>query len=126
MWHAPKFAEKIFTDGFQTSKSAKVFSLESFPLYGISTVFTERSVLHLTTFVYITGYAGIPFVVWFCLVVDTGNKCVIHFVSREGTSKLVHFRLAQYCLYCNFTIVGPVLAPIIVFVLVLSIYLGCS
>ena len=30
----PNFAEKTFTDGSQTLKSAKVFSLESFPLYG--------------------------------------------------------------------------------------------
>ena len=30
----PNFAEKTFVDGSQTSKSAKVFSLESFPLYG--------------------------------------------------------------------------------------------
>ena len=30
----PNFAEKTFADGSQTSKSAKVFSLESFPLYG--------------------------------------------------------------------------------------------
>ena len=29
------FAEKTFADGSQTSKSAKVFSLESFPLYGM-------------------------------------------------------------------------------------------
>ena len=29
----PNFAEKTFADGLQTSKSAKVFSLESFPLY---------------------------------------------------------------------------------------------
>ena len=29
------FAEKTFTDGSQTSKSAKVFSLENFPLYSI-------------------------------------------------------------------------------------------
>ena len=27
------FTEKTFVDGSQTSKSAKVFSLESFPLY---------------------------------------------------------------------------------------------
>ena len=30
----PGFAEKTFADGSQTLKSAKVFSLESFPLYG--------------------------------------------------------------------------------------------
>ena len=30
----PNFMEKTFTDDSQTSKSAKVFSLESFPLYG--------------------------------------------------------------------------------------------
>ena len=29
----PNFAEKTFADGSQTSKSAKVFFLESFPLY---------------------------------------------------------------------------------------------
>ena len=29
------FVEKTFADGPQTSKSAKVFSLESFPLYGM-------------------------------------------------------------------------------------------
>ena len=29
----PNFAEKTFTDGSQTSKSTKVFSLETFPLY---------------------------------------------------------------------------------------------
>ena len=28
------FAEKTFADGSQTSKSTKVFSLKSFPLYG--------------------------------------------------------------------------------------------
>ena len=32
---SPNFAEKTFADGSQTSKFAKVFSLESFPLYGI-------------------------------------------------------------------------------------------
>ena len=32
------FAEKTFTDGSQTSKSMKVFSLESFPLYSNSAV----------------------------------------------------------------------------------------
>ena len=31
----PNFAEKTFVDGSQTSKSTKVFSLESFLLYGI-------------------------------------------------------------------------------------------
>ena len=31
----PNFTEKTFTDGSQTSKSVKVFSLESFPLYSI-------------------------------------------------------------------------------------------
>ena len=30
----PNFAEKTFADGSQTSKSAKVFSFKSFPLYG--------------------------------------------------------------------------------------------
>ena len=30
----PNFVEKTFADGSQTSKSAKVFSLESFLLYG--------------------------------------------------------------------------------------------
>ena len=30
-----KFAEKTFADGRKSTKSAKVFSLESFPLYGI-------------------------------------------------------------------------------------------
>ena len=30
----PNFMEKTFADGTQTSKSVKVFSLESFPLYG--------------------------------------------------------------------------------------------
>ena len=29
----PNFMEKTFMDGSQTLKSAKVFSLESFPLY---------------------------------------------------------------------------------------------
>ena len=29
------FVEKTFVDGSQTSKFTKVFSLESFPLYGI-------------------------------------------------------------------------------------------
>ena len=32
----PNFVEKTFADGSQTSKSAKVFSLESFPLYSTS------------------------------------------------------------------------------------------
>ena len=32
----PNFAEKTFADSYQTSKSAKVFSLKSFPLYGMS------------------------------------------------------------------------------------------
>ena len=31
----PNFAEKTFVDGSQTLKSVKVFSLESFPLYGM-------------------------------------------------------------------------------------------
>ena len=30
----PNFMEKTFVDGSQTSKSTKVFSLKSFPLYG--------------------------------------------------------------------------------------------
>ena len=30
----PNFVEKPFADGTQTSKSVKVFFLESFPLYG--------------------------------------------------------------------------------------------
>ena len=34
----PNFAEKTFADGSQTSKSMKVFSLESFPLYGMLSV----------------------------------------------------------------------------------------
>ena len=29
------FEDKTFTDGCETAKNAKVFSLESFPLYGI-------------------------------------------------------------------------------------------
>ena len=33
----PNFVEKTFADGSQTSKSAKVFSLKSFPLYSIRT-----------------------------------------------------------------------------------------
>ena len=33
MWVLPQnFAEKIFTDGSETAKTPKVFSLESFPL----------------------------------------------------------------------------------------------
>ena len=31
----PNFAEKIFVKSHKTSKFAKVFSLESFPLYGM-------------------------------------------------------------------------------------------
>ena len=31
----PNFVEKTFTNGHKTAKFAKVFSLESFPLYGI-------------------------------------------------------------------------------------------
>ena len=34
----PNFTEKTFVDGSQTSKSAKIFSLESFPLYGTWTI----------------------------------------------------------------------------------------
>ena len=30
------FAEKTLTDGSETAKNEKVFSLESFPLYGIA------------------------------------------------------------------------------------------
>ena len=37
MWAWPQnFAEKTFTDGSATTKNAKVFSLESFPLFGIT------------------------------------------------------------------------------------------
>ena len=32
--HAPNFAEKTFVCSHKTAKFAKVFSLESFPLYG--------------------------------------------------------------------------------------------
>ena len=39
--HAPNFAEKTFAYSHKTVKFAKVFSLESFPLYG--TVFIYRS-----------------------------------------------------------------------------------
>ena len=38
----PNFAEKTFADSSQTSKSAKVFSLESFPLYGRPDTGTPR------------------------------------------------------------------------------------
>ena len=33
----PNFVEKTFTNSHRTAKFAKVFSLESFPLYGILT-----------------------------------------------------------------------------------------
>jgi len=33
--HIPNFVEKTFTNGHKTRKFVKVFSLESFPLYGI-------------------------------------------------------------------------------------------
>ena len=33
----PNFVEKIFTNNYQTAKFAKVFSLETFPLYGTLT-----------------------------------------------------------------------------------------
>ena len=36
MWVRPQnFAEKTFTDGSETAKDAKVFYLESIPLYGV-------------------------------------------------------------------------------------------
>ena len=41
----PNFAEKTFADGSQTSKSAKVFSLESFPLYGKTYLCAKYEVL---------------------------------------------------------------------------------
>ena len=34
--HAPNFAEKIFADGRKSTNFAKVFSLESFLLYGMT------------------------------------------------------------------------------------------
>ena len=34
VWTCPDFVEKTFTDGSQTAKFMKIFSLESFPLYG--------------------------------------------------------------------------------------------
>ena len=34
--HAPNFAEKIFADGRKSTNFAKVFFLESFPLYGMT------------------------------------------------------------------------------------------
>ena len=34
-YHVPNFAKKTFTNNHKTTKFAKVFSLESFPLYGI-------------------------------------------------------------------------------------------
>ena len=37
----PNFAEKTFANSLKTAKFAKVFSLESFPLYGIMNVHTQ-------------------------------------------------------------------------------------
>ena len=42
----PNFAEKSFADGSQTSKSVKVFSLESFPLYGTCNIENLEGGLH--------------------------------------------------------------------------------
>ena len=39
----PNFAEKTFTNCHKTAKFAKVFSLESFPLYGIRYSYTAKS-----------------------------------------------------------------------------------
>ena len=47
----PNFAEKTFVDGSQTSKSVKVFSLESFPLYG-----TDMHHYPYTTFLHPTSH----------------------------------------------------------------------
>ena len=40
IWAHPNFAEKTFVGGFKTEKFMNVFSLESFALYGIRTMFT--------------------------------------------------------------------------------------
>ena len=34
----PNFSETTFVDNYKTTKFAKIFSLESFPLYGVLTV----------------------------------------------------------------------------------------
>ena len=40
MWVWPQnFAEKTFTDGSETAKNVNVFSLESFPQYGMLTAY---------------------------------------------------------------------------------------
>ena len=45
------FVEKTFTDGSQSSKFTKVFSLESFPLYGTLLTINSESVGHKDKYV---------------------------------------------------------------------------
>ena len=42
--HAPKFAEKTFVNSHKTVKSAKVFSLESFPLYSTCLLYKHNCI----------------------------------------------------------------------------------
>ena len=55
----PNFAEKTFADGYQTSKSTKIFSLESFPLYGkqlkMAYIYTTMANKRLVIFMLLLG-----------------------------------------------------------------------
>ena len=49
-WATPIFVEKTFTNGIRSVKFVKVFSLESFPLYGMRTVVS----LNLSAYISLT------------------------------------------------------------------------
>ena len=51
-----KFTEKTFTNGSKSAKFAKVLSLESFPLYGITSVHCASLVLRLTPLAIILNF----------------------------------------------------------------------
>ena len=50
---AYNFAEKTFTNWLQTAKFVKVFSLESFPLYGSTLVSGQLAVLYVQPALYV-------------------------------------------------------------------------
>ena len=88
----PNFTEKTFTNSHKTTKSSKVFSLESFPLYG-------RKILHLLLLhTFCLCYSDhISQVFLFCIHHTTGY---LYILNVQQSSTKIEPQALSHLFYC--------------------------